>query len=226
MNNVVNDKAWLEARRALLAKEKELTKLRDEVAKARQAMPWRKVEEHYIFDGPQGEVSLADLFDGKSQLIVYHFMYGPDWGEGCKSCSFWADQYDTIDMHIGARDVALACVSRAPLEQFEAFKQRMGWKFSWVSSVGNSFNRDYQVSFPGKQRGTYNYRETDVMEELPGLSVFYRDGDGAVYHTYSTYSRGLDALNATYQMLDLVPKGRDEKDLDYPMAWVRHHDNY
>ncbi|MGE0624877.1 MAG: DUF899 domain-containing protein [Pseudomonadales bacterium] len=226
MHEVVDRAGWLEARRALLAKEKALTRLRDEVASARRELPWERVELDYQFEGPDGSETLGDLFAGKHQLIVYHFMYGPDWEEGCKSCSFWADQYDAVNLHIGARDVALAVVSRAPWQTFQPFKARMGWRFKWVSSAGSSFNEDYGVSFPGRERGIYNYRETDVMEELPGLSVFYRDDDGALYHTYSAYSRGLDALNAVYQMLDLVPKGRDEAALDYPMAWVRHHDRY
>ena len=226
MNPVVDHNAWIKARKELLAKEKQLTALRDEVAAARRAMPWQEVTRVYIFQGPEGDLTLADLFADKSQLIVYHFMYGPDWQEGCKSCSFWADQYDAINKHIGARDVAIACVSRAPLEVFTPFKQRMGWNFRWVSSAGSSFNEDYRVSFPGKTSGVYNYEETTVREELPGLSVFYKDDEDRIYHTYSAYSRGLDALNTTYQMLDLVPKGRDEQDLPFAMAWVKLHDQY
>ena len=226
MNPVVDHNAWIKARKELLAKEKQLTALRDEVAAARRAMPWQEVTRAYIFQGPEGDLTLADLFADKSQLIVYHFMYGPDWQEGCKSCSFWADQYDAINKHIGARDVAIACVSRAPLEVFTPFKQRMGWNFRWVSSAGSSFNEDYRVSFPGKTSGVYNYEETTVREELPGLSVFYKDDEDRIYHTYSAYSRGLDALNTTYQMLDLVPKGRDEQDLPFAMAWVKLHDQY
>lgn len=226
MNQVVDHQAWIDARRVLLAKEKQLAALRDEVAQARRALPWQEVSKAYTFDAPEGPVSLADLFEDKSQLITYHFMYGADWQEGCKSCSFWDDQYDAINKHIGARDVAIACVSRAPLEVFEPFKRRMGWRFRWVSSAHSTFNMDYHVSFPGQTTGTYNYRETNVMEELPGLSVFYKSEDSRIYHTYSAYSRGLDALNATYQMLDLVPKGRDEQDLPFPMAWVKLHDQY
>ncbi len=226
MNTVVDHATWTEARKTLLAKEKQLTALRDEVAQARRAMPWQAVTKEYTFDSPEGQVTLSNLFADKSQLITYHFMYGTDWQEGCKSCSFWADQYDSINKHIGARDVAITCVSRAPLEVFTPFKQRMGWRFNWVSSADSDFNMDFGVSFPGQTSGIYNYRETNVMEELPGLSVFYKDGDGNIYHTYSAYSRGLDALNATYQMLDLVPKGRDEQDLPFPMAWVDLHDSY
>ena len=226
MNQIVDQAAWLQARQELLEKEKQFTKLRDEVTRARQALPWQEVTEQYLFDAPEGSLSLSDLFEDKSQLITYHFMYGADWQEGCKHCSFWADQYDTINKHIGARDVAIACVSRAPLEVFTTFKERMGWQFRWVSSANTTFNMDYNVSFPGQSTGFYNYRETQVMEEQPGLSVFFKDDDGRIYHTYSAYSRGLDMLNATYHMLDLVPKGRNEGDLEYPMAWVRLHDQY
>ncbi len=227
MNNEVVDRStWLAARVALLAKEKQLTRLRDEVTRARQAMPWQAVTAEYVFDTPDGTATLADLFEDKSQLITYHFMYGADWQEGCKSCSFWADQYDAISRHIGARDVAMVCVSRAPVEVFTPFKQRMGWRFRWVSAANNTFNTDYHVSFPGQQTGFYNYRETSVAEEMPGLSVFYKGDDGSIYHTYSAYARGLDVLNATYQMLDLVPKGRDEGDLEHPMSWVQLHDRY
>ena len=226
MNKVVDQTTWIAARQALLEKEKQLTALRDEVTRARQALPWQAVTKEYVFEAPSGPLSLADLFEGKRQLITYHFMYGPDWQAGCKHCSFWADQYDAINRHIGARDVAIACVSRAPLAVFTPFKERMGWHFPWVSSADTTFNMDYNVSFPGQSTGFYNFRETQVMEEQPGLSVFYKDDDGSIYHTYSVYSRGLDPLNATYQMLDLVPLGRDEADLDYPMAWVRLHDEY
>lgn len=223
---IANDEDWLEARRTLLQKEKDLTRLRDELTRARRAMPWRRLSQNYEFEGPNGKLAMKDLFGDRSQLIIYHFMYGPGWEEGCKSCSFWADHYDAVDLHLGARDVAFAVVSRAPWQEFVGFKRRMGWQFTWVSSTGSTFNEDFHVSFPDKEHGFYNYRETGVMEELPGLSVFAKDDDGVIYHTYSAYSRGLDALNATYQMLDLVPKGRDEDDLEYPMSWVRLHDRY
>ena len=225
-NDVVSESDWISARQSLLAKEKELAKLRDEVSSARRALPWQRVKQDYLFTGPDGETRLSELFEDNSQLITYHFMYGPDWEEGCKSCSFWADQYDAINKHIGARDVALAVISRAPWQVFEPFKQRMGWQFKWLSSSTNSFNSDYFVSYPTEKTGIYNYRETSVMEEMPGLSVFYKDDNGDLFHTYSTYARGLDPLNATYQMLDLVPRGRDESDLPYGMAWVNHHDKY
>lgn len=225
-NNVVSESEWLIARKTLLEQEKALNRQRDEIARARRDLPWHAVKEDYLFSSPVGDFSLSELFEDKSQLILYHFMYGPDWDEGCKSCSFWADQYDTINLHIGARDVSLAVISRAPWQKFNTFKERMGWQFKWLSSAENSFNSDYQVSYPGEEKGIYNYRETGVMEEMPGLSVFFKDEDGKMYHTYSTYSRGLDPLNATYQMLDLVPRGRDESALNFGMEWVRLHDSY
>ena len=226
MVDSVSKDEWVRARKLLLEKEKELTHLRDEVAVARQRLPWHRVETTYQFSGPDGDVTLAELFGDKSQLVIYHFMYGPGWQEGCKSCSFWADQYDTISTHIAARDVALAVVSRAPWQEFQSFKERMAWRFTWVSSAENTFNMDYHVSHPEGGEGEYNYRTTGVMEEMPGLSVFAKDDNGEIFHTYSCYSRGLDALNATYQVLDLVPKGRDEQDLGFSMGWVQLHDQY
>ena len=223
---IVGDDAWLAARESLLAKEKELTRLRDEVTAARQAMPWRRVTTDYRFEGPGGNAGLADLFGSVSQLVVVHFMFGPGWEEGCKICSFWADQYDAIRPHLAARDVNLVVVSRGELERLDAFRRRMGWNFPWYSSAGSSFNEDFGVSFPGKEEGTYNYRETRVMEEQPGVSVFARGEGGEVFHTYSLYSRGLDPLNAAYQFLDLAPRGRDEANLPFSMAWVNHHDAY
>ena len=222
----VDKAAWIEARLALLEKEKQLTRMRDEVAAARREMPWRLVETEYEFADAEGVSSLAQLFGDKTQLVVYHYMYGPGWKEGCKSCSFWADQYDAINYHIGARDVALAVVSRAPWQDFQEFKKRMGWGFKWMSSFGNTFNTDYNVSFPGVAQGDYNFKESSVMEEMPGLSVFAKDETGAIFHTYSVYARGLDPLNATYQILDLVPKGRDEADLPFGMSWLNFHDQY
>lgn len=228
MARVADAEEWRKSRLELLAKEKELAKLRDQIAAERRELPWVPVTQDYVFEGPGGPCALADLFEGKSQLIIYHFMYGPGWDEGCKSCSFWADQYDAANMHIGARDVAIAVVSRAPLGDFAGFKERMGWRFPWYSSAGSTFNEDFHVSFdaPGTA-AEYNFRETSAHgEEMPGLSVFALADDGQVCHTYSCYSRGLDPLNATYQMLDLVPRGRDEGALDSPMAWVRLHDSY
>ena len=225
-HKIVSEKEWLAARRKLLAKEKEFSKIRDELTSARQALPWQKVKEDYAFESSEGKFALSELFAGKSQLIIYHFMFAPGWQEGCKLCSFWADQYDTINQHIGQRDVSLAVISRAPWQDFQLFKETMGWQFHWLSSAANSFNHDFHVSFPDQKTGVYNYREGNVMEELPGLSVFFKDERGDVFHTYSCYARGLDPLNATYQMLDLVPKGRDEGDLPFPMAWVNHHHKY
>ena len=221
-----SDSDWLQARVQLLEKEKALTKLRDEVSEARRKMPWRRISEPYCFSDNSGRYSLNDLFTDKTQLVVYHYMFGPGWSVGCKSCSFWADQYDAMEVHLAARDVALAVVSRAPWQDFADFKNRMGWKFRWLSSSDSRFNEDFNVSFPGQSQGVYNYVETKVQEELPGLSVFAKDDDGNVYHTYSAYARGLDSLNATYQVLDLVPKGRDEDNLPYGMAWLEFHDQY
>ena len=226
MNSIVNKEQWLEERRVLLGKEKELAHLREEVAEARRGLPWQKVKEGYLFEDNKGIVSLADLFGDKSQLIIVHYMFGPGWEQGCKVCSFWADQYDAMRPHLAARDVSLVAVSRAPWQDINPFKQRMGWQFPWFSSASGSFNSDFQVSFPGQEKGQYNYRETQVMEENPGMSVFTKSDDGEIFHTYSTYSRGLDPMNAAYQMLDLVPKGRDEANLPFPMAWVQFHDEY
>jgi predicted dithiol-disulfide oxidoreductase (DUF899 family) len=217
---------WLAARQALLAEEKALLKARDALAEKRRALPRCPVETPYAFQGPEGPVPLAALFGGKSQLIIYHFMFGADWQEGCKSCSFWADHFDGMAPHLAARDVAFACISIAPLARLLEFRQRMGWRFNWLSSAGTTFNADFGVTgLPGETL-LYNYgKPIEDAGELPGLSVFAREG-GAVLHTYSCYSRGLDNLNGTYQFLDLVPKGRDESGLEWPMAWVKHHDRY
>jgi predicted dithiol-disulfide oxidoreductase (DUF899 family) len=230
-HKVVSEQEWLAARKAHLAKEKEFTRARDELSRQRRALPWVKVEKPYVFDGPRGKETLADLFDGRSQLIVYHFMFGPGWEQGCPSCSFLADHFDGAVAHLAQRDVTLLAVSRAPLPQIEAFNRRMGWRFKWVSSYGNDFNRDYHVSFTtdemaqGKVNYNYEMREFG-SEEAPGASVFYKDATGDVFHTYSSYARGLDMLLGAYHYLDLVPKGRDEDALAYTMAWVRHHDRY
>jgi len=230
-HSVVSHQAWLEAREALLAKEKAFSRLRDELAATRRALPWERVEKTYVFDGPAGKETLAQLFAGKSQLIVWHFMYDPGWDAGCKSCSFWADNYERNVVHLAARDVSLVAVSRAPLAKLEAMKRRMGWTFKWLSSGEGDFNYDYGVSFRPEDLATgeitYNYRRTQSkMADLPGMSVFYRDPSGAIFHTYSTYERGLDMMNAAYMMLDLCPKGRDEADLSFSMAWVRLRDSY
>ena len=227
---VVSREEWLAARVELLKKEKELTRLRDEQARQRRDLPCVKVEKEYRFDGPHGPVTLAELFGGRSQLVVYHFMFGPDWAEGCPSCSFIADHLDGMLPHLGARDVTLAAVSLAPLAKIEGFKQRMGWRFPWVSSFENDFNFDYRVSFaPDDLAGgkvEYNYaRQEFPSAEAPGVSVFAKT-TGGVFHTYSTFARGGEGLLGTYTVLDMVPKGRDEAALKFSMAWVRYHDRY
>jgi predicted dithiol-disulfide oxidoreductase (DUF899 family) len=218
------------ARLALLAKEKELTRARDELAAERRRLPWIRLEKNYEFDGPDGRVSMLDLFGDRSQLIVYHFMFGPGWEEGCPSCSFWADAFGGMPVHLASRDASLVAVSRAPFAEIEAYRRRMGWSFRWVSSAASDFNYDFGVSATAEQRaagGEYNFRHVDEpMEESPGLSVFARDDAGRVFHTYSTFSRGLDPINSGYQLLDLTPKGRDEQDLPWTMAWLRRHDSY
>jgi predicted dithiol-disulfide oxidoreductase (DUF899 family) len=230
-HKVVSREEWLVARKDHLVKEKEFTRLRDQLSQQRRALPWVKVDKEYIFDGPDGKATLAELFAGRSQLIVYHFMFHPSWDEGCKSCSFWADNFNGIIVHLNHRDVTMVAISKAPLAQLEAFKKRMGWSFKWVSSFGTDFNRDYHVSFTPEELAKgemyYNYRTCRFpREEGPGVSVFYKDEDGNILHTYSCYARGLDMLNGAYHYLDLVPKGRDEASLTYPQAWVRHHDKY
>jgi predicted dithiol-disulfide oxidoreductase (DUF899 family) len=229
-HKIVSDQEWLAARKELLAKEKELTRARDQLSAERRALPWVKVEKTYLFETPDGRRSLAELFNGKSQLLVYHFMLGPGWKEGCPSCSFLADHFDGMLPHLAARDVTFIAISRAPLAEIEAYKRRMGWHFPWASSFANDFNFDYHVSFPTDQTGTevdYNYEMQDVgSDEMPGLSAFYRDADGGIFHTYSAYARGLDSLVGTYNFLDVAPKGRDEDNLLWTMAWVRRHDEY
>ncbi len=231
-HKVVSSEAWLEARKAHLAKEKEFTRLRDELSRQRRELPWVKVEKNYVFDGPKGKETLAALFDGRSQLIVYHFMFGPDWEAGCPSCSFWADNFNGIVVHLNQRDVTFLAVSRAPFSKLDAYRKRMGWSFKWVSSYGNDFNYDFHVSFTkdeeAKGKVYYNYKVQDFeSDELPGASVFSKDPSGKVFHTYSTYRRGLDMVNVAYHYLDLVPKGRDEAgQKPHPQAWVRRHDEY
>lgn len=231
INAVLNQEDWLAARKDLLAKEKAFQKARDELAETRRALPWVRIDKDYRFQGEVGSLAFADLFGPHSQLIVYHFMFHPDWEAGCKSCSFWADNYDNSQAHLAARDVALAAVSTAPLEKLLAYRHRMGWSFPWVSSGGTDFNSDFHVTFTPEEIANkdviYNYKPNAFAgEEAPGLSVFYKDDDGTIYHTYSTYSRGLDPYNTTYQLLDIVPKGRNEADLPYPMDWLRRHDEY
>ena len=228
---VVSREAWLAERKALLAREKELTRLRDQVARERQALPWVRVEKDYVFDAPGGRRRLAELFDGRRQLLVQHFMLAPGWQQGCRSCSFMADHSDGMAVHLEHRDVTPIAVSRAPLAEIERFRRRMGWRFRWVSSYGSDFNYDFGVSFtPEELAGGeihYNYgRWPHAQEEWPGISVFCRDETGAVFHSYSTYGRGVEVMMGTYPMLDLVPKGRDERDVENKMEWVRHHDRY
>jgi predicted dithiol-disulfide oxidoreductase (DUF899 family) len=224
---VVPHDEWIEARKALLAKEKEFTRLRDELTRQRRALPWERVEKDYVFDGPQGAETLAELFDGRSQLVVYHFMFGPDDDAGCKSCSFWADNFNPNVVHLNARDVSFVAVSRAPLAKLLPYKERMGWSFTWVSSADSDFNFDFGVSFApeDQQRRLYNYGGLSPGgPEREGMSVFFKDENGDVFHTYSAYARGIDLLNTAYNYLDLVPKGRDED--GGGQFWVRRRDEY
>jgi predicted dithiol-disulfide oxidoreductase (DUF899 family) len=231
MPKVVSHEEWRKTRRDLLAAEKEFTRQRDALTRRRMAMPWERVEKNYVFDTPDGKRPLAELFEGRRQLLVQHFMFGPGWEQGCPSCSFMADHADGMNVHLAHRDVTFMAVSRAPLAEIERFRRRMGWQFKWVSSHGTDFNRDFGVSFtPEEVAGgevDYNYGKwPHPHEELPGISVFYRDDAGDVFHTYSTYGRGVEVMMGTYNMLDLVPKGRDEDHLRFTMEWVRHHDRY
>lgn len=251
-HQVVSPKEWIAARKKLLAAEKKFTRLHDELKQKRRDLPWEKVEKEYVFEGPDGPETLADLFAGKRQLIVYHFMFSPDWTEGCPHCSFWADHFDNVGVHLAHRDTTLLAISRAPLKIIERFKRRMGWKFKWVSSAGNTFNYDFHVSFTPEDieagKVVYNFAKNDWgSEDLPGLSVFYKENSGrrransgtgtghtaarsqspnsTVYRTYSTYARGIEIVNTTYNFLDLTAKGRDENPKK-PMDWVRYHDRY
>lgn len=229
---IVSPEEWLPARQALLAKEKEFSRQRDALSAARRDLPWVKVEKPYVFDGPNGKETLADLFAGRSQLIVYHFMFGPDWKEGCPSCSLLADHFDGSVIHLAHRDATLIVASRAQRPKIEAYQKRMGWRFKWVSSHGSDFNRDYQVTHTENELSGggayYNYKNKGwtAGDEAPGVSVFTRNQAGDVFHTYSSYARGLDMLIGAYNFLDLVPKGRGEAGLSYKMEWVRRHDQY
>ncbi len=231
-HKVVPHAEWLAARTRLLDQEKQFTRQRDQLSQQRRDLPWERVDKDYRFEGPDGERALADLFDGRSQLIVHHFMFGPDWEEGCKSCSFWADNYVGILEHLAHRDVTLAAISRAPLGKLQSYARRMGWTFPWFSSLKSAFNFDYYVSFTPEQISggatfhNYELRPTNTMSDLTGYSVFFKDQDGAIYHTYSAYSRGVDMLNGAYHYLDIVPKGRDEDGLAYSMEWLRRRDQY
>ena len=232
-HSVVSPEEWLAARKELLRKEKELTRLRDELSRQRLELPWEEVKKEYVFNGPKGKQTLAQLFDGRDQLIVYHFMFGPEWAEGCPSCSFLGDHFDGVAVHLANRGVTFTAVSRAPYEKIEPFKKRMGWRFNWASSNGSDFNWDYHVSFTKEQVASgklaYNYSDKPFefpSEELPGLSAFYKDEEGKVFHTYSTYTRGLDILLGAYNFLDMAPLGRNEAQFDWPMQWVKHRDKY
>ncbi len=237
-HKVVSRDEWVAERKTLLAREKELTRLSDQIARERRALPWVRIDKNYVFDGPEGRRTLAELFDGRRQLLVQHFMLAPGWEQGCPSCSFMADHSDGMNVHLAHRDVTLVAVSRAPLAEIERFRRRMGWQFKWVSSHGSDFNYDFGVSFPPEEMAKgevyYNYGRWRFPAEevpfpsgeLPGVSVFYKDDAGDVFHTYSTYGRGVEVMMGTYNMLDLTPKGRDERDVDYKMEWVRHHDRY
>ena len=228
---VVSHDDWLAQRRELLAREKELTRLGDQVARERRALPWVRVAKDYVFDTPDGPRALADLFDGRRQLMVQHFMLAPGWEQGCKSCSFMTDHLVGTEIHLQQRDLTVLLVSRAPLAEIERFRRRMGWPLKWVSASGNDFNQDFCVSFPPEARVGgevfYNYGMTAFPhEEAPGISFFYKDDAGAVFHTYSTFGRGVEAMMGSYDLLDMAPKGRDEDSDDYGMQWVRHHDRY
>ena len=229
---IVSRDEWLAARKALLEKEKALTRMRDALSAERRSLPWVRVEKDYVFDTPEGRKTLADLFDGRSQLIVKHFMLGPGWREGCVGCSFEVDHVEGALVHLENHDVSYVAVSRAPLSEIEAFRKRMGWRFRWVSSFGSDFNFDFHVSFTPEEvaagKGYYNYRMTEVpIDELSGLGVFYRDDQGAIFHTYSAYARGGEEVLGTYMYLDFTPKGRNEPGPNHDLTdWVRHHDRY
>ena len=230
-SSVVSREEWLPARRALLEQEKALTKQRDELSRKRRELPWVKVEKDYVFDSPAGSVTLSDLFAGRQQLIIYHFMFGPEWAEGCPSCSMAADNIDGALVHLAQRDTAFAMISRAPIGKIEAFKKRMGWTCPWVSSNRSRFNWDYNVSFTKEDvkngKAYYNFGIGWFPgEEAHGVSVFYKGEAGTIFHTYSAYGRGVESMLGTYHLLDMTPKGRDEDHLPFPMAWVRHHDRY
>jgi predicted dithiol-disulfide oxidoreductase (DUF899 family) len=230
-HRVVSRDQWIAERKLLLAREKELTHLRDEIARERRALPWVRVDKNYVFDTPEGRRTLADLFEGRSQLLVQHFMFAPGWEQGCPSCSFMADHNDGMNMHLPHRDVTLVAISRATLPEIERYRRRMGWQFKWVSSHGSDFNYDFRVSFTPEQvaKGKIDYNFgtwPHAYEEWPGVSTFYKDDAGDVFHTYSTYGRGVEVMMHTYAMLDFMPKGRDERNVEYKMDWVRHHDRY
>jgi predicted dithiol-disulfide oxidoreductase (DUF899 family) len=230
-HKVVPHGEWIEARQQFLVKEKEFTRLRDQLSQQRRSLPWERVDREYLFEGPNGKETLSDLFAGRRQLIVYHFMFGPDWEAGCPSCSFWADNFNEIIVHLNQRDVTMVAVSRAPFSTLAAYRKRMGWNFKWVSSSQTDFNFDYHVSFTpeemAKNEVFYNYTmQEPASSEREGVSVFYKDPAGSVFHTYSAYARGIDMMNTAYHYLDVTPKGRDEAGHDFTQFWVRRHDDY
>ena len=228
-HKIVSKNEWIKARRRLLSREKAFTRLRDKLSHERRKLPWEKVEEEYVFTGPDGRQTLPELFDGRSQLIVYHFMFGPEWDAGCPHCSHWADNFNGVIVHLNQRDVTMIAVSRAPYEKIAAYRKRMGWAFKWVSSSGSDFNFDYHVSFTPDElknkKAFYNFTtQNPGASEREGVSVFHKDAKGRIFHTYSAYARGIDMVNVDYQYLDLTPKGRDEGDRG--PYWVRRHDEY
>jgi predicted dithiol-disulfide oxidoreductase (DUF899 family) len=224
-HQVVSHDEWIAARTAFLAKEKEFTHQRDALNQQRRDLPWERVEKQYVFDGPKGKETLADLFDGRSQLIVYHFMFPPEWDAGCPHCSFWADNFNDVIVHINHRDASMVAISRAPLSKLEAYEKRMGWSFKWLSSAGTDFNEDLGVAFNDPEHAFYNYTTQNVgMTDREGVSVFYKDDDGGIFHTYSAYARGIDMMNTAYHYIDITPKGRDEGGRS--QYWVRRHDEY
>lgn len=230
-HKVVSEALWLAARKRLLKKEKAFTRLRDKLSRERRELPWKKVEKDYVFDGIRGKETLAELFESRNQLVVYHFMFDPDWDEGCPACSFWADNFNGLAVHLNERDVTMLAISRAPLKKLRAFKKRMKWGFKWVSSFNTDFNYDFGVSFRPEDWKTgpviHNYAPEKIGSgERAGISVFYKDENGAIFHTYSCYARGLDMMNNVYHYLDLTPKGRDEDNLEFTMQWLRYHDKY
>jgi predicted dithiol-disulfide oxidoreductase (DUF899 family) len=230
-HKIVSREEWIEARKAHMAHEKELTRLREELSEERRRLPWVKVDKDYVFESPHGKLGFADLFKGRPQLVVQHVMFAPEWDAACKSCSFWVDGFERMVPHLAARDTTMVAISRAPVAKLEAFKTRMGWTFDWFSSGDSDFNFDYGVSFTQEQieagKAKYNFGTTPLYgPELPGISVFYRDEAGDIFHTYSCYARGLDMMNAAYHYLDLTPLGRHEEGLPYPMDWVRLRDQY
>ena len=229
-HEVVSHDEWTQARKAFLAREKEFSRQREALARERRELPWEEVAKDYVFDGPDGKLTLPDLFGGCSQLVVYHFMFPPEWDAGCPHCSFWADNFNGAPVHLRARDVSFAAVSRAPIGKIAAYKQRMGWSFPWVSAGETDFNYDFGASFAPEDVAAhapvYNYGSDPGLEDREGISIFARDESGRVFHSYSTYARGIDAVNGTYQFLDLVPKGRDEPADGFTQFWVRRHDEY